>query len=149
MSFRTTDEVLVTFQDCFSDAHHWCVSLRQLTSEPKLMAALALLEVELETSAKRFQAAHESEDAKTLKTFLQYEPEEELTLATHMFTRSEPQNADELIEDVSNFYHKVFDGLTECETTASSTASAQLFQELFKETHAGISSLAWNIRPPV
>lgn len=149
MSFRSTDEVLDTFQDCFSEAHHWCVSLRQMTSEPKLLAALASLEVELDTSAKRFQAARESEEPKTLKTFLQYEPEEELVLATQTLTRSEPQNAEELIEVVSNFFHTVFEGLMECETTASCTTAEQLFQELSRETQAGISSLAWNIRPAV
>ncbi len=146
MSFRTTRDVLASYRGHLRAVQGWCSDLKQAQTEPEFALALRLTHDELSTRSLSFQGAMETGEANSLDTFLQYEPTNELELATKRITSSRPTTASALFTSICDYYHILCNGLTECQNTAEGTPAADLFRQLEVETMAGISTLGWKMR---
>lgn len=146
MSFLNTHEVLGIFNSTFSESLQWCRQLDSSLAQVELRAALTLVERELTTRMQTFQAAIEVGDANALDTFLQYEPHEELHTAIVKLDEYKPDNVENLLRCIADFYEAVLMGLDECVTAAEATPAKKMFSDLQHEARAGIASLAWNLR---
>lgn len=146
MSYRTTQDVLEIYRDRFAEAAQWVRELELRAESPELQAAAAMAADELRTRSLSFQDALDTASDKTLSTYLQYEPAHQLGEALQEFWRSDPADAETLLERLVDFYKAVFQGLQQCKTTSGGTPATELFEDLESQTEAGISFQAWKLR---